>query len=514
MKKISPLLLIVIIAMSNVKTLTAQSWGLTGNSGTLVNTNFVGTKDNKALVFRTNNIEQMRILNYGYVGIGTKNPLARLQVENGPFVNLSSPGCFQIGAATAINLGMDYSAIQARNNGAASRLYLNYFGGDIWIGAHNANPSPAIYVATDGRVGVSNSNVTPGYALTVNTTSALSGINVANPGINPAFNSIKSGDGNVIDVEKTSTTSGSATIYCSNSGGGWSIQAESNFGDGILGYSAQGYGMFAYANNNNGLFAYTDNNAAYYAGYFEGDVYSSTGVYAGSDQKLKQNIRDFTSATDIINQLQPKLYQFRHDGNYKLMNLPQGEHYGLIAQDVEKVLPNLVKNSKFETPRKPNTAEQKAIKAETIDFKALNYTELIPIIIKGMQEQQQQIQEQEQVNEQLQVQVTELKNIVQSLSQNKSLDFSPSATKTYLQQNIPNPFSADTKIQCTLPAYIKSAALIISNMDGTTIQSYSINTSGTNLITIHGSSLPAGQYTYSLVADGKVLGTKSMVLTR
>ena len=503
MKKISPLLLIVIITMSNVKTLMAQSWSLTGNSGTVVNTNFVGTKDNKALVFRTNNIEQMRILNYGYVGIGTKNPLARLQVENGPFVNLSSPGCFQIGAANSTNIGMDYSAIQARYNGAASRLYLNYFGGDIWIGAHNANPSPAIYVATDGRVGVSNSNVTPGYALTVNTTSALSGINVANPGINPAFNSIKSGDGNVIDVEKTSTTSGSATIYCSNSGGGWSIQAESNFGDGILGYSAQGYGMFAYANNNNGLFAYTDNNAAYYAGYFEGDVYSSTGVYAGSDQKLKQNIRDFTSAMDIINQLQPKLYQFRHDGNYKLMNLPQGEHYGLIAQDVEKVLPNLVKNSKFDADRassfKPAglknrlTANDKK-NGGTIDFKALNYTELIPVIIKGMQEQQQQIQEQLQVNEQLQVQITELKKIVQSLSKNKELDYNSQATKTYLAQNTPNPFSADTKIQCTLPAYIKSAALIISSIDGTTIQSYSINTSGTNLITIHGSSLPAGQY--------------------
>ena len=118
MKKICTLLLILAIAMSKIN---AQSWSLTGNSGTVVNTNFVGTKDNKALVFRTNNIEQMRITNIGYVGIGTKNPLARLQVENGPFVNLSSPGCFQIGSASSTNLGMDYSAIQARYKGAASR---------------------------------------------------------------------------------------------------------------------------------------------------------------------------------------------------------------------------------------------------------------------------------------------------------------------------------------------------------------------------------------------------------
>jgi hypothetical protein len=514
MKKISPLLLIVIITMSNVKTLTAQSWNLTGNSGTVVNTNFIGTKDNKALVFRTNNIEQMRILNYGYVGIGTKNPLARLQVENGPFVNLSSPGCFQIGAATTINLGMDYSAIQARNNGAASRLYLNYFGGDVWIGSHNAVTTPAVYAAFNGSVGIGSNNVINGYALTINTNSALSGINVTNPGTNPAFYSVKSGAGNVIDVEKTSTTSNSATIYCSNGGSGWAIQAEANFGDGVLGYSSNGFGVYAVGNDNNGLYAYTGNNAVYYAGYFIGDVYSTTGVYAGSDQKLKQNIQDFTSAMDIINQLKPKQYQFRHEGNYKLMNLPQGNHYGLIAQDVEKILPNLVKNSRFETPRKPNTAEQEAIKVETIDFKALNYTELIPIIIKGMQEQQHTIDKQQQVNEQLQVQITELKKIVQSFSQNKSMDFSSSATKTYLAQNTPNPFFADTKIQCSLPAQVKSATLIISNTEGETLQLYSIHTSGSNVITIHGNTLPAGRYTYSLVADGIVLQTKSMILTR
>jgi hypothetical protein len=52
---------------------------------------------------------------------------------------------------------------------------------------------------------------------------------------------------------------------------------------------------------------------------------------------------------DIINKLKPREYEFRHDGNYDLMNLPDGSHYGLIAQDLEQVLPNLVKDTKFET---------------------------------------------------------------------------------------------------------------------------------------------------------------------
>ncbi len=41
----------------------------------------------------------------------------------------------------------------------------------------------------------------------------------------------------------------------------------------------------------------------------------------------------------VINKLQPKEYEYRHDGNLQLMNLPQGKQYGLIAQDVEQVLP-------------------------------------------------------------------------------------------------------------------------------------------------------------------------------
>src|SRR6266508_3501818 len=56
-------------------------WSLTGNSGTTPTTNFLGTKDSKALVFKTNNTERMRISPAGNIGIGVTTPIQRLDVN-------------------------------------------------------------------------------------------------------------------------------------------------------------------------------------------------------------------------------------------------------------------------------------------------------------------------------------------------------------------------------------------------------------------------------------------------
>lgn len=56
-------------------------WKITGNSGTAPATNFLGTTDNVDLVFRTNNIEKVRILANGNVGIGTAAPVRALHIS-------------------------------------------------------------------------------------------------------------------------------------------------------------------------------------------------------------------------------------------------------------------------------------------------------------------------------------------------------------------------------------------------------------------------------------------------
>ncbi len=376
------------------------------------------------------------------------------------------------------------------------------------------------------------------YALNINANSTLGGINITDPVDNTGIYMTKSGLNYGIFISKTNTTSAVATITSTNAGSGAGISASSANGYGVYGSNGGGtagvygytgggtgsvgvtghctgvgYGMSAYGDAGSGIYATSVSN---YAGYFAGDVYS-TGSYVGSDLRLKQNIQDVTKAMDIINQLQPKLYNFKNDGNYKLMNLPKGQHYGLIAQDLEKVLPNLVRDSKFETgmatppdlPTGKEGTQPKKVSTETIDFKAVNYTELIPIMIKGMQEQQAIIENQQK-------QIDELKQMIQNNGGTSNFANPKLATESnsaYLLQNAPNPFTQNTTVRCFVPDQVQQAKLVVYNMNGQLIKTYDLS-KGMNAVTITAGTLSSGQYIYSLLADGKKIDSKNMSLTR
>ncbi|MCY7410345.1 MAG: hypothetical protein LH473_08740, partial [Chitinophagales bacterium] len=65
------------------------------------------------------------------VGIGTNAPGYRLHIDGGSDASLGSGGYVVTGSTTGTNVAIDNNEIMARNNGAASKLYLNNDGGDV-----------------------------------------------------------------------------------------------------------------------------------------------------------------------------------------------------------------------------------------------------------------------------------------------------------------------------------------------------------------------------------------------
>lgn len=132
-----------------------------------------------------------------------------------------------------------------------------------------------------------------------------------------------------------------------------------------------------------------------YAGYFSGDVYVSGTITENSDERLKKNIRSLRDETDVlslIGQLEAHRYEYRNESELRGQGLPylntkEGEFLGFIAQDVESVLPELVKEVAHLLEDESNGGR------EIVTTKAVNYNGIIPVLVAGIQEQQAHIEE-------------------------------------------------------------------------------------------------------------------------
>jgi Chaperone of endosialidase len=155
-----------------------------------------------------------------------------------------------------------------------------------------------------------------------------------------------------------------ANYYDYNKNG---IRFEEIVPDGIYKWNISG--------NSNFIFAYD--------GVFKASISGTDGSYFyPSDLRLKKNISSITeNALSKISALRPV--------NYLMKEETEGskQHIGFISQEVEKIFPEVV--------------------SENRGIKMMNYTGLIPILTKGIQEQQQQIED-------LKKEVAELKRLILS----------------------------------------------------------------------------------------------------
>ncbi len=138
-----------------------------------------------------------------------------------------------------------------------------------------------------------------------------------------------------------------------------------NFGAGEALY------LETYEGTNNDPVIYATTSGGGYAGYFVGDVYT-TGSYQPSDARFKKNISPINNALSTVQSLRGVKFEWDRE-KYPDNNFRSGNQYGLIAQEVEEILPELVRDDQD-------------------GYKAVDYQKVTAVLVEAIKEQQKEIE--------------------------------------------------------------------------------------------------------------------------
>lgn len=206
----------------------------------------------------------------------------------------------------------------------------------------------------------------------------------------------KTNPGATLDVNSTLTAINASGVTFGVVG-----TATSGLGYGVRGINNSGFAVGAGGETSGGGYGiFGSCTGSGDAGHFSGNVVAS-GTFTPSDEKLKTEISKFeSSGLSVLKGIEIKSYNYRHDGDFKSMNLPKGQTVGLLAGDLEKILPQLVKETVHFDPSKKDLTEN-----DLIHFKVVNYAGLVPYLVKAVQEQQEIIDQQSKKINELQQQL-------------------------------------------------------------------------------------------------------------
>lgn len=249
---------------------------------------------------------------------------------------------------------------------------------------------------------------------------------------------------------------------------------------------------------------------------FNCDVHS-TGVFVASDSRFKDDIEPLDRSLPGLTALSPVSYRLKPrlgeksvtghgtaDDEAKPMTEKElrdkdffdkfhkelendTPRYGFLAQEVKEVYPELVRT-------------------DDNGYMYVDYMGMIPLLVQAINE--------------LNAEVESLRSS-QPAEPQKAMSAPASAgeievgeVRNALFQNSPNPFNASTEIRLTLRDDVSQAQLLIFDLQGKMLKSLAVVERGNVTVTVQASELPAGMYIYSLIADGKEIGCKKMILTK
>lgn len=290
----------------------------------------------------------------GGIGVGITNPLSKLHIASG--FNEILPPRAQTADSKSFAAGWDFY------HGTTGKGYVGVPGTSVGIAPGEMLVFGAVNTPTSIWAGGRR-------AITVNTGGYV-GIGTANP--------IMAFPLQVVDEQTTNLFSGAVIGASINNNG---VVGQSEKGVGVTGMAGPdgtaGY-FFGKVSVQGDLFPTYD-------GYRLGTptrrwtaVYAVNGTIQTSDARLKQGITNLRYGLSELMQLRPVSFQWKDDSNGQ-------QHLGFIAQETQQVIPEAV--------TQPTDADSPM---------GMNYSTLIPVVIKSIQEQQSEMTTLKDQNESLQ----------------------------------------------------------------------------------------------------------------
>jgi hypothetical protein len=203
-----------------------------------------------------------------------------------------------------------------------------------------------------------------------------------------------------------------------------------------------------------------------------------------ADRELMENILSLENkGISTILRLHGFSFDYRGDQSSR-------KEYGFIAQDVETVIAEAVYSN------------------DSANCKLLSYNSILPFLVEANKELYRKIEE-------LTSKISTLEDLIKKddfVTTQHPFHNSPISTqKARLQQNVPNPFSNVTYINCLIPENSKSCKLHIINQVGVLVKSYRIDGEGFKKLEINGNEMSPGIYSYKLMVGDKNVDSRKML---
>jgi hypothetical protein len=173
----------------------------------------------------------------------------------------------------------------------------------------------------------------------------------------------------ILKVEGGIIASGGNQFFFAGSGGGQHLYSSIQTGSLAMGKGWQGSDIIASNNNAMDLIITANKGVSILGCNFNAGIINASRYNTTSDVRLKTNFEPLTNVIDSIKQIHGLKYNFKD-------SLSDKKSIGLIAQDVEKVFPEVV-----------------TTKEDGEKLKSIEYSNMVPILVEAIKEQQKMIEE-------------------------------------------------------------------------------------------------------------------------